>query len=272
MPELPEVETTLRGIRPALLGEKIRLVVRERRLRWLIEPRLEAEVRARTVTRMRRRGKYILLDLDHLEHGALLMHLGMSGSFRIVSARAAPAKHDHYDLRTARGVVRYRDPRRFGCLLWCRGDPLQHERIRILGVEPLSAKFNAAFLRDASRARSCAVKTLLMNARVVTGVGNIYACEALFAAGIHPLRACSRISETRYAKLCASVQNILRGAIARGGSTIRDFAGVDGMPGYFEQELKVYGRAGETCTRCRSTIRCATVAQRSTYFCGNCQR
>ncbi|MDA8011469.1 MAG: bifunctional DNA-formamidopyrimidine glycosylase/DNA-(apurinic or apyrimidinic site) lyase [Gammaproteobacteria bacterium] len=270
MPELPEVETTLNGIRPDLLGAKIRLVVRERRLRWPIEPRLEAKVRGRTVTRMRRRGKYMLLYLDR---GALLMHLGMSGSFRTLAQGAAVAPHDHYDLLTDRGrVVRYRDPRRFGCLLWCGGDPMQHERIRMLGVEPLSAEFNGAYLRASSRGRTCAVKILLMNGRVVTGIGNIYASEALFDAGIHPLRACHRISEARYRRLCESVKKILARAIARGGSTIRDFSNADGLPGYFEQELTVYDREGQTCFRCRGKIRCEIVGQRSTFFCGRCQR
>ncbi|MGR3983814.1 MAG: bifunctional DNA-formamidopyrimidine glycosylase/DNA-(apurinic or apyrimidinic site) lyase [Gammaproteobacteria bacterium] len=270
MPELPEVQTTLNGIRPDLLGAKIQLVVRERRLRWPIEPSLEAKVRGRTVTRMRRRGKYMLLDLDR---GALLMHLGMSGSFRALSAGAAAARHDHYDLLTDRGrLVRYRDPRRFGCLLWCAGDPLRHNLIRMLGVEPLTAKFNGAYLRASSRGRSCAVKILLMNSRVVVGVGNIYASEALFDAGIHPLRGCHRISELRYQRLSESVQKILTDAISRGGSTIRDFSGADGMPGYFEQELMVYDREGKTCFRCRGKIRCVVAGQRSTFFCGGCQR
>ncbi|MGR3914993.1 MAG: bifunctional DNA-formamidopyrimidine glycosylase/DNA-(apurinic or apyrimidinic site) lyase [Gammaproteobacteria bacterium] len=270
MPELPEVQTTLNGIRPDLLGAKIQLVVRERRLRWHIEPRLEAKVRGRKVMRMRRRGKYILLDLDR---GALLMHLGMSGSFRALPQDAAAARHDHYDLLTDRArVVRYRDPRRFGCLLWCAGDPMQHERIRMLGIEPLGAGFNGAYLRESSRGRSCAVKILLMNSRVVAGVGNIYASEALFDAGIHPLRGCHRISELRYQRLSESVQKILTNAIALGGSTIRDFANADGMPGYFEQELMVYDRAGKTCYRCRGEILCAVAGQRSTFFCGGCQR
>ena len=270
MPELPEVQTTLDGIRPDLLGAKIRLVVRERRLRWPIEPRLEAKVRGRTVVQLRRRGKYMLIDLDR---GALLLHLGMSGSFRALPQGAEIARHDHYDFVTDRGrVVRYRDPRRFGCLLWCAGDPMRHERIRMLGAEPLSAEFNGTYLREASRRRTCAVKIFLMNSRVVTGIGNIYASEALFDAGIHPLRACHRISETRYQRLCESAQKILRAAIARGGSTIRDFSGADGMPGYFEQELLVYDRAGKTCRRCRGKIRCEIVGQRSTYFCGRCQR
>ena len=275
MPELPEVETTLNGLRPALLGAKIaRLVVRERRLRWPIEARLENKIRGRTVTAMRRRGKYIIIALDR---GGLLMHLGMSGSFRVLARSAAAEVHDHYDLVTDRGrIIRYRDPRRFGCLLWAAGDPMAHERIRALGVEPLESRFTGKHLRAAARGRTLAVKSLLMNGQIVVGVGNIYASEALFDAGIHPLRGCHRISEARYQRLVESVQKILGAAILRGGSTIRDFAGADGQPGYFEQELMVYGREGEPCRRCGQEnarpIRNITIGQRSTFYCPGCQR
>ncbi len=278
MPELPEVETTLAGIRPRLLGTKItRLVVRERRLRWPIDPRLEAKVRGRTVTAMRRRGKYLVIELDR-GRGGLLIHLGMSGSFRVLDkgkgggATAGPRDHDHYDLINNRSIIRYRDPRRFGCLLWSAGDPMQHPRIRALGVEPLGQKFNGKYLRQAAAGRTVAVKSLLMDSRVVVGVGNIYAAEALFAAGIHPRRRCHRIAEARYQRLVESLRNILNAAILRGGSTIRDFAGVDGWPGYFEQELMVYGRAGEPCRACGARIRNLTIAQRSTFYCPRCQR
>ena len=273
MPELPEVETTLQGIRPSLLGARIaRLVVRERRLRWRIDARLEAKVRGRTVTAMRRRGKYLLVGF---ERGGLVMHLGMSGSFRVLSKRAAatPAQpHDHYDIITERGnIIRYRDPRRFGCLLWSAGDPMQHARIRALGVEPLESHLTGAYLRHAAAGRKLAIKTLLMNSHIVVGIGNIYASEALFAAGIHPLRRCHRISEKRYQRLVDSVQQILNEAILQGGSTIRDFSGADGRPGYFEQRLQVYGRAGEACRRCGGVIRSVIVGQRSTFYCPRCQ-
>lgn len=271
MPELPEVETTLNGIRPCLLGSKIaRLVVRERRLRWPVDARLEEKVRGRPITAMRRRGKYILVSLDR---GGLLLHLGMSGSFRALPRDTAVEVHDHYDLVTDRGrIVRYRDPRRFGCLLWAAGDPAHHERIRALGVEPLEAGFNGRYLRAAAGGRTQAVKNLLMNGRVVVGVGNIYAAEALFDAGIHPLRGCHRISEARYQRLTESVRKILNAAIQKGGSTIRDFAGADGWPGYFEQELMVYARAGKPCHRCGTPIRNITLGQRSTFYCPGCQR
>ena len=294
MPELPEVETTLRGIRGALQGARIRLVVRERRLRWRIPAGLERRVRGQTVAGMRRRGKYILLVL---ERGALLIHLGMSGSFRVLTGAPAPAAHDHYDLVTDAGrIVRYRDPRRFGCLLWCGGEPLQHPRLRGLGVEPVAADtvdttgttdttdaidtvdttaraaFDGDYLRRVAACRRITVKQFLMDSRVVVGVGNIYASEALFAAAIDPRRACHRVSAARYQKLADATRAILRDAIRRGGSTIRDFAAADGRPGYFEQELKVYGREGAPCARCGRAIRRAVIGQRSTFYCPGCQR
>lgn len=278
MPELPEVETTLRGIRGALLGARIaELTVRERRLRWRIAPGLEGKVRGQTVTGLRRRGKYILVDL---QRGGLILHLGMSGSFRVLSDgdanAAAPGPHDHYDLVTGAGrVVRYRDPRRFGCLLWHGRDPLQHPRLRGLGVEPIgpsSADFTGDTLRRAAAGRRVAVKNFLMDGRVVVGVGNIYASEALFAAAVHPRRAAGRVSAARCQALADAVRAILTDAIARGGSTIRDFAAADGQPGYFERELKVYGREGEPCARCGRAIRREVIAQRSTFYCAGCQR
>lgn len=271
MPELPEVETTLSGIRPHLLGAKLaRLVVRERRLRWPIEAHLEEKVRGRSIVRMWRRGKYILIALDR---GGLLIHLGMSGSFRVPAQDAAAEPHDHYDLITHHGrIVRYRDPRRFGCLLWCAGDPAAHERVGCLGIEPLSPRLDGKYLRALAAGRVMSVKSLLMNSRMVAGVGNIYAAESLFDAGIHPRRGCHRISEARYHLLSESLRKILNSAIQRGGSTIRDFTGADGQPGYFEQELMVYGRAGEPCYVCGTPIRNITIGQRSTFYCPECQR
>ncbi len=279
MPELPEVETTLAGLRPSLLGAKIvRLVVRERRLRWHIQSGLESKVRGRTIIAMRRRGKYMLI---HLDRGGLLMHLGMSGSFRVILANTskntggntAIETHDHYDLITDRGdIIRYRDPRRFGCLLWASGDPTQHKLIRTLGIEPLNLEFNGKYLHHAAKGRTLAVKNLLMNGKIVVGVGNIYAAESLFDSGIHPARGCHRISEQRYQRLAESVQKILNQAIQQGGSTIRDFAAADGQPGYFAQELMVYGRAGAQCHQCKTPIRNITLGQRSTFYCPKCQR
>ena len=210
MPELPEVETTLNGLRPYLQGKKIEcLVVRERRLRWHIEVSLEQKVCGRTVVGMWRRGKYIIIDLDH---GGLLIHLGMSGSFRVLPLNSEITRHDHYDLITDCGnLIRYRDPRRFGCLLWA-AEPMQHQRIRALGVEPLESDFDGSCLHRAALSRKVAVKNLLMDGKVVVGVGNIYANEALFHARIHPQRGCHRISESRYQRLGRfSTKNFNRG-------------------------------------------------------------
>lgn len=271
MPELPEVETILCGLRPHLLGARIlKLKVRERRLRWQIPRNLPAKVRGQKVSAMHRRGKYIWLQLGN---GGLLIHLGMSGSFRVLDADTPPEVHEHYDLCTERGrIIRYRDPRRFGCLLWTTGALESHARIKILGVEPLDDAFDGDYLYAKSRSRSCAVKTYLMDARVVVGVGNIYAAEALFAAGVHPLRACNRVSKTRYCGLADAVRATLREAIRQGGSTIRDFSGTDGVPGYFAQTLSVYGREGEGCSVCGAVIRRVVVGGRSTFYCGRCQR
>lgn len=270
MPELPEVETTLNGIRPYLLGLKItRVVVRERRLRWPIEIHLEQHVRNRVVRAMQRRGKYLVI---HLDRGGLLIHLGMSGSFSVLLTATAAETHDHYDLVNSRGqILRYHDPRRFGCLLWTDGDPMHHPRIRSLGVEPLEPLLHGGYLYQAASGRTTAVKNLLMNGQVVVGVGNIYAVEALFDAGIHPLRGCNRISRDRYQQLADSVRKILQAAIRKGGTTLQDFAGVNGQPGYFAQELMVYGREGQYCNRCGRTIRNITIAQRSTFYCPGCQ-
>jgi len=274
MPELPEVETTLRGIRGALTGARVRLSVRERRLRWRIPAGLEARVRGQTVAGMHRRGKYIVLAL---ERGALIAHLGMSGSFRVLPAAGAAAKtpgaHDHYDLITDAGrVVRYRDPRRFGCLLWGGRDALAHPLLAGLGAEPLGAGFTGDYLHRRAAGRRAPVKNFLMDGRIVVGVGNIYASEALFAAAIHPRRACGRVSAARYRSLADAVRAILADAIASGGATIRDFAAADGRPGYFDRALQVYGRAGAPCPRCGRSIRRAVIGQRASFYCGGCQR
>ena len=273
MPELPEVETVLRGLRPRLQGARIvRLRVRERRLRWPVDSRIGQKTRGRKIIAMQRRGKYLLMQLDR---GGLLAHLGMSGSFRLLDANAHHriARHDHYDLITDNGaLLRYHDPRRFGCLLWCAEHPLHHPRIQSLGIEPLDDEFDGDYLHAKSRARKVAIKTLLMNATIVVGIGNIYACESLHLARIHPLRLCCKLSRTRCATLTQAVQTTLTTAIAKGGTTIRDFSGADGMPGYFEQQLAVYGRNGEPCDRCGARIRQIVIAQRSTFYCPRCQR
>ena len=270
MPELPEVQTTVDGIRPYLQGRKIvEMVVRERRLRWPVSEDLPGRVRGARVGDIRRRGKYILMDVGS---GGLLVHLGMSGSMRVLPGDAPPGKHDHFDLRTDRGqVVRYRDPRRFGCLLHTEGAPDHHPRLERLGVEPLEAGFTADYLYHHARRRRVAVKSLLMDGHVVVGVGNIYASEALHLAGIHPLRSCARISLARYGTLVDTVRDVLGNAIRTGGTTLQDFYGADGEPGYFTMALRVYDRAGEPCKGCGTAVRSVVIAQRSTYYCPRCQ-
>ena len=271
MPELPEVETTLNGIAPYLSGQTLTAIrVRDRRLRWPVTRGLEQKAAGQKIRFLERRGKYILLGL---EHGGLLIHLGMSGSMRVLPEPVPPQVHDHFDLETSAGqVVRYRDPRRFGCLLWHPGDVRKHPRLENLGVEPLDSSFNGKVLHEASRSRRVAVKNLIMNGEVVVGVGNIYASESLFDAGIHPRRSCYRISLARYERLSQSIRKILANAIRQGGTTLRDFVRADGRPGYFEQRLLVYGREGLPCDRCGRHIRKTVIGQRASYYCPGCQR
>ncbi len=270
MPELPEVETTLRGISPFLHNEKLsRLIVRNRSLRWPVDPDLESKVANKSILGLERRGKYILI---HFGYGGLIIHLGMSGSMRVLMEEDTPGPHDHFDLVTSKGVViRYRDPRRFGCLLYA-ADPAKHERLTGLGVEPLTENLTGEYLYRISKGKQTTVKSLIMNGKIVVGVGNIYASESLFDAGIHPMRRCDRISKLRYQGLVQSIKRILYRSIEQGGTTLQDFVGVDGNPGYFEQKLAVYGRKGKSCFRCGNTIRSAILGQRSTFYCVVCQR
>ncbi len=270
MPELPEVETTLNGIRPFLQGMKIaRLEIRQRNLRWPIAENLEEKTCGRHVRLLQRRGKYILIRLDR---GALIIHLGMSGSIRVLLHNELPGKHDHFDIINQYGqIIRYRDPRRFGCLLHTSGDPLQHPGLTNLGVEPLSNDFTGHGLYRLSRKRTAPVKSFIMDARVVVGVGNIYASEALFLSGISPLRQCGKISLKRYVTLAQGIRAILIQALGQGGTTLQDFVGADGSRGYFAQSLSVYGRAGEKCLICSSIIRRRVIAQRSAFYCPRCQ-
>ncbi|MCY4149977.1 MAG: bifunctional DNA-formamidopyrimidine glycosylase/DNA-(apurinic or apyrimidinic site) lyase [Gammaproteobacteria bacterium] len=270
MPELPEVTTTINGIRPYFQGAVIAgMAIRERRLRWPIRADLEQRLQGRKVIDIQRRAKYIVVILDR---GGLLMHLGMTGSFRVVTSQSRPEKHDHFDFITDAGaVIRYRDPRRFGSLIYCEEDPYRHERLSKFGVEPLELDFTGAYLHRMSRTRKLAVKAFIMDQSVVVGVGNIYASESLFMAGIHPRRKCSRISISRYNKLAGEIQSVLTKSINMGGTTIQDFVGTDGRPGYFEQQLLVYGRCGEPCRHCGRTITTRVIAQRSSFFCPQCQ-
>jgi len=270
MPELPEVETTRRGIAPYVQGRVIeRVLLRRGDLRWPIPRAIRTALPGQRVESIERRAKYLLL---HTQAGSALMHLGMSGSLRVLDADTPPRAHDHYDLVLDSGLaLRFNDPRRFGCLLWQKPGEV-HELLRGLGPEPLSAEFDGVRLWERSRGRSAPVKTFLMDQSIVVGVGNIYASEALFAAGIHPKRAAGSVSRARYAKLADEVRRILLHAITRGGTTLRDFLAPDGAPGYFEQELFVYGRAGEPCKVCGTPIRSAVIGQRATYRCPRCQR
>ncbi len=270
MPELPEVETTRRGLQPLVVGRTIRtLAVREPRLRWPIDSGLARRLRDQTVQDLSRRGKYLLLST---EVGTLLLHLGMSGSLRYLRADCAPASHDHYDLVFSSGeLLRFNDPRRFGSLHFSVA-PDNHWLLKHLGPEPLGSDFSGEYLWRVSRGRRVAIKTLLMNGRIVAGVGNIYANEALFRAGIHPGRQAGRISRQRLDRLVGAVRDVLGEAIEAGGTTLQDFVGGDGRPGYFQLALDVYGRGGEPCTRCNRPIKVRTIGQRATYYCPACQR
>lgn len=270
MPELPEVETTRRGLIPLVVGETIAGVsVRERRLRWPVEPSLAERLQNQPVTDISRRGKYLLMSTLG---GTLLLHLGMSGSLRYLPTPTRPSKHDHVDFQfSSGGLLRFNDPRRFGSLHLC-AEPEEHWLLRHMGPEPLGADFDGAYLWRVSRGRRVGVKQFLMNSRVVAGVGNIYANESLFRAGVHPSRAAGRISRERLDRLVRAVQEVLNDAISAGGTTLQDFVGSDGRPGYFQLSLDVYDRAGEACRRCDTPIKVRTTGQRATYFCPRCQR
>ncbi len=269
MPELPEVETTRRGLAPHLAERTVTAVVLRRPdLRWPIPPELARLLPGERVRGIRRRAKYLLLDTDP---GSALLHLGMSGSLRVLPAPTPVQAHDHVDIALDnRKVLRLNDPRRFGCLLWQPAGET-HELLRGLGPEPLSADFDGDYLYARSRGRRAPVKTFLMDQGIVVGVGNIYAAEALFEAGIAPGRAAGRVSRARYGLLADATQRILAHAIQRGGTTLRDFISPDGAPGYFEQELQVYGREGEPCRRCRRPLRNAPLGNRASVWCAHCQ-
>ena len=271
MPELPEVETTRRGIEPWLVGRRIdKLIVRERRLRWRIPASLAARLRGARVRAVGRRAKYLLVATDA---GTLIAHLGMSGSLRVLPADAPPLAHDHYDLVLDSGrCLRFNDPRRFGCLLFTAGDPARHRLIRDLAPEPLEADFDGELLWRRARGRRVSIKQFVMDSRIVVGVGNIYASEALFRSGIRPGLAAGRVSRARMAALAAAIREVLTEAIGSGGTTLRDYVDPGGMPGYFAQRLFVYEREGKPCRRCRTPIRRFTQGSRSTYWCPRCQR
>lgn len=271
MPELPEVETTRRGIAPALEGRRIiAAIVREPRLRWRIPRELPGLLAGRRIHAVRRRAKYILVDLDR---GSLILHLGMSGNLRVLPADTPVLIHDHVDLQLDSGLaLRFNDPRRFGCLLHVMDDPLMHKLLQGLAPEPLDDSFDGEYLLCAFRGRKMAIKHLVMNNKLVVGVGNIYASESLFRARIDPRTPAGKLKLEQLNKLAKAIKQVLRMAIKAGGTTLRDYVGANGDPGYFKQKLYVYERAGEACRVCRGPIKQFNQGQRSTYFCPRCQK
>lgn len=271
MPELPEVETTCRGIAASVVGQVIKhVVVREARLRWRLPADFATQLQGQRVHAVARRAKYILLQLDR---GALIVHLGMSGSLRVLPAATPALKHDHIDIVLDTGrCLRFNDPRRFGSMHYTTGDPIAHPLLGKLAPEPLSDDFNADYLVRKARRRKVAIKQFIMNGNLVVGVGNIYASESLFRAGIRPSRATGRVNPDEFARLAKAIKAVLNDAIRAGGTTLRDYVNSDGMPGYFRQKLFVYERTGEPCRKCKTPIKQLRHGQRSTYYCPTCQR
>jgi len=271
MPELPEVEITRRGLEPHLAGQTVTdVVVRNAGLRWPVPQGLAALLRGRTIRALGRRGKYLLAGFGH---GTLILHLGMSGSLRLLPAGTPPEKHDHFDLVLGNGMLaRLRDPRRFGAVLWHAGDIDTHPLLAGLGTEPLEKDFDARYLHRAVQGRRVAIKQLIMDSHVVVGVGNIYASEALFRAGIRPQLAAGKLSLPRCARLVDAIRDTLTEAIRHGGSSLRDFVDAAGQPGYFQQHYWVYGRGGEPCRKCGAPVRQIRQGQRSSFYCGVCQK
>jgi formamidopyrimidine-DNA glycosylase len=270
MPELPEVETTRRGIAPAIVGHVARRVlVRDRRLRWPVPRRLSRDLPGARINAVTRRAKYLLLETDH---GTVIIHLGMSGSLRVVPADSDPTPYDHVDIVLEDGnCLRLRDPRRFGAVLWTRTDPMRHRLLARLGPEPWDPALDGDALHERLKGRRRAIRDTLLDSHVIAGIGNIYANEALFRAGIDPRRAAGRIGRERCTRLIESLRAVLNEAIRAGGSTLRDFRRADGNPGYFQLSLQVYGRAGEPCPVCGTPIRRQVLGARSLYYCPRCQ-
>ncbi len=270
MPELPEVETTRQGLSPHISGARITsLIVRDPRLRWPVDKHLPEILTGRRLDTIGRRAKYLIFEF---ETGALLIHLGMSGHLRLVDPTHPPRRHDHLDFGFDNGLLmRFHDPRRFGSVLFTRQHPLEHPLLRSLGPEPLEDHFTGHDLYSCSKGRRLAVKAFVMDARIVAGVGNIYASEALFLAGIHPARAAGRISLQRYQRLAACIRKVLSAAVRQGGTSLRDFVNGHGEPGYFSQHLNVYAREGKACKFCARTIKQLVIGQRASYYCTHCQ-
>jgi formamidopyrimidine-DNA glycosylase len=270
MPELPEVETTRLGIQSYIENQTVtQMVIRQPQLRWPIPCNLPEQLQGKIVQRLTRRGKYLLFEMGQ---GALIVHLGMSGSLGILKQKTAPKKHDHVDIMFANNIVlRFTDPRRFGSILWAEGAFLQHALLAKLGVEPLTTDFSAQYLWHAAQRRKKSIKSFIMDNHIVVGVGNIYATEALFLAGIHPQRPAGLVSEIEMTKLVDVIKNILTKAIQQGGTTLKDFVNGEGKPGYFSQQLQVYGRQGFPCFSCNKILQSMRIGQRTSVYCLYCQ-
>lgn len=270
MPELPEVEITRRGLLPDLAGKAVSAVLfRTKTLRYPLPRGLEGKIRGQVLREIRRRGKYLLFQFDT---GIILLHLGMSGSLRVVGKSHAPEKHDHVDIAFSNKLLRLHDPRRFGALLWIEDDPDLHPLLAVLGIEPLDDAFTPEWLYQQTRGLKAAIKTTLMDSHRIVGVGNIYASESLFRAGIDPRRAAGKISQQRMERLVPAIKETLTQAIKAGGSSLRDFIHSDGSSGYFQLEAFVYGREGEACRICGTAIKSIRQGQRATFYCPKCQR
>lgn len=270
MPELPEVETIMHGLKPHIENAIIQdVVVRHHQLRWPIPPALQEHLSQGRIGKLSRRGKYLLMPTDA---GTLIIHLGMSGSLRIVTRTTHLNPHDHVDIIFSDNkILRYTDPRRFGALLWTTDDPSNHALLKSLGIEPLDAAFTALYLMKRAHSRRVPIKSFIMNSKIVVGIGNIYAAEALFLAGIHPVTPAGLLTQIQCQKLVNAIKNILQSAIKQGGTTIKDFVNSAGKPGYFAQQLSVYGRTELPCVRCQSPLRQLKLGARSTVFCTHCQ-
>lgn len=269
MPELPEVETSCLGIEPFIKNNKVKkIIIRQPKLRWLIPATIKA-MENQTIQQVKRRGKYILMTT---KSGTALLHLGMSGSLHIIPADKPLKKHDHVDILFYNDIcLRFNDPRRFGALLWTDGNPYDHALLQKLGLEPLTDDFSGNYLWQRSRQSKRAIKLFIMASHVVVGIGNIYANEALFHAGINPKKAAGKISKMAYDQLVYAIKAVLTSAIEAGGTTLRDFQSAHGKPGYFQQDLKVYGKKGQACVKCQHTIKLIRLGQRSTFYCSYCQ-
>jgi len=271
MPELPEVETTRRGIVPHIESNTISaVIVRNRNMRWPIPNGLNTKLKNKKIISVTRRAKYLLIKI---ETGTLILHLGMSGSLRILATTEAVERHDHFELQFKNGIcLRLRDPRRFGSVLWTKNDPFKHKLLINLGPEPLTKEFNTELLFQKSRKRKTSIKQFIMDAKIVVGVGNIYASEALFLSGINPKRLAGKITKKNSLDLTRAIKKILTHAIKQGGTTLKDFTASDGKPGYFKQKLKVYDRKNEPCVICKKPIKQIILGQRSTFYCSSCQK